>query len=710
MFFSNKNELRTILDSEITSSRIVEIIKDRFSVKLPNKGHLCGQSVSSAIFELLLMDIEPVYNDIDIFYIVSSQTFQNSISFSKIRENEEKMESNQSVFYDLKNMVDHYDQKNFVFNEYSYKVESSIKQGPLNKTYISYLSNSIFTGRYIKYLTNRIIENFDINATQVGISLETMKIAYTEEFLEFLLTKQLRIVRFNTPNHSLIRLAKKSEELKGTYVDFEEAKMLTMVYTHSFKNILEAQQVFKLMGPIVDKDISNKILSSPLNNEQLGNVPLLFGEKHLNDFLKYFMDDSLKLIKPSEIHKSNVNYKYYSGDIIVGKNMNIYNQSQCCVDKDRHIFTNKKSYDLRIVLSKQPEIYFSKILKFFENNEIKSANFKKIQNSMENLFFNIGRESSIKSMESIKSIDKLNESISFSNNAYVDLLSAVTSIPKIYMSLKKTNKKTKKIFVNLNNSNAFTQQCTKTSELMLFTDINEVKENNIQYIKKNTLSLFKKHAYGKYGDILSLSEVVTFTKNIQAAEKEFGLFIHGVLETNTLDKYIILNRDLFFEFLKKEQVRFREPLKENKISLSIENISIEELITAESLFLEGEQMRHCVGGYSDFVSNEKSYIFKVFSKEKGLRCTIEIKRDSEDKFSLFQVRGKFNKTVDFKLVKPVLDILNKKFEYILPMNSFVKSNFLNIEECDLKYFKKNNSDPKNTNIPIIDIDNGDIPF
>jgi len=709
MLVSNKNDIKTILDSEITSRKILAIIKRQFNVNLPERGHLAGQAVSSAILEILFSDIKPIYNDIDIFYVINSESFRNSENFSELRNRQEKLENDQSVFSNISIQEDLYTQKNYVFSEISYQVKASIKQGPLNKTYISYFDNKFFIGNYAKYLTRRIIENFDINATQVGISLETMKISYTEEFIDFLLTKQLRIVRFNTPNHSLIRLAKKSEELSGTYVDFEEAKMLVFAYTHSFQNIMEVKQAFDLMTPLVDKKVYFEIQRSSLNEDRLGNIPLLFGEKYLKDYEKYFKNNLLQ----GGNNNSTVNYNYYSKDMFVGHNMNIYSKDHI-FDKEKCLITNKHSSQLRVVLSNTPEIYFNKMLTFFRENGFKNKNFQKVESSMENLFFNTNRSVARKAIENVDSITKMRNDISFSNDSEIDLSTSLISIPKIYMSLKKTKKKSKKIFMNKSVLDNISKSCINNAELGLFTYAHELTENNIQYTQKHTMSILKKHNLSKYISILSLEEGAVFAKNLKIAKKRFGNFLFGVLETNNVDKHIILDIELFLSFLCEEKISFQKKLKENSFDFSNNDIEINEIISGETLFIEGEEMKHCVAGYSNNIKNGYSNIFKVYSKQKNLRCTIELCKRKSGKFYLAQIRGKFNRRVDFKSAKYALDILNMEYKTLFPLSRQSLICFDNVFSEEMKYFEKPNKNNcyNQNNLALIDneFEEDNIPF
>ena len=70
-----------------------------------------------------------------------------------------------------------------------------------------------------------ILRGFDFNCCQVGRDLNNNKLYYTEEFVEFLNTKQLEITAVYTPAHTAIRLFKKMKELQ-CYCNIEKCMEL----------------------------------------------------------------------------------------------------------------------------------------------------------------------------------------------------------------------------------------------------------------------------------------------------------------------------------------------------------------------------------------------------------------------------------------------------------------------------------------------------
>ena len=72
------------------------------------------------------------------------------------------------------------------------------------------------------------VDNFDINAIQIGVCLKTKKIYMTKEFKQFLKTKQVEIIKYSNPLSTTVRFLEKSQFYKGSYfnVDYE----LSLIY------------------------------------------------------------------------------------------------------------------------------------------------------------------------------------------------------------------------------------------------------------------------------------------------------------------------------------------------------------------------------------------------------------------------------------------------------------------------------------------------
>lgn len=220
-------------NTDILALQVIERLKKM--VNLPHHGVLGGGAVLSAIAEELKLEwINPVYNDIDIFYD------------TKLFMNEEELKNSNSSFYfkssyeenmvpkfkhirvsTVKNWDSSVDYDNYgnikISNGYTYEILSSRRYGMINVINV----HSAQSGQ--KFI-NELINSFDINSIQVAIDLKTKELCATSAFWKFLKTRQLEIEMFNTPNQSLIRLLKKRDEYgNGVYCNLEMNAQLVCI-------------------------------------------------------------------------------------------------------------------------------------------------------------------------------------------------------------------------------------------------------------------------------------------------------------------------------------------------------------------------------------------------------------------------------------------------------------------------------------------------
>lgn len=188
------------MDVEVLARKAIDKIKTDWG--LPQSGFLAGGSLANIVWEFVSGN-KAVINDIDIFVldsVVDKIDQENSI-FS--------VQSKESVIseHEYSGRLNH----NVVTN-YFYSIIESKREGLLNT--ILFVSN--------KDNPKYIIETFDINATQIGYSIENDEVFFTDDFVEFLETGKLKISNISTPSHTALRLMKKRDELGS---DFDELEM-----------------------------------------------------------------------------------------------------------------------------------------------------------------------------------------------------------------------------------------------------------------------------------------------------------------------------------------------------------------------------------------------------------------------------------------------------------------------------------------------------
>lgn len=203
---------------------IIEYLKSNYS--MPEKGIVAGQAVASLIYKELGLDLPLFINDVDVF------TFEGEHTFSRLHTKSDDTSvksvgqgSCHGVIYETK-IKRGYKVLNSSYSEDDHYV---------NLIQIQYLVN----GESAEVdddvcIPSLIINSFDLNCCSVGFDLDTSKFYYTGAFIEFCRTKQLRVNSCHTPYHTMLRLMKKSDELKNVYCDIDgELNLLIASIAHS---------------------------------------------------------------------------------------------------------------------------------------------------------------------------------------------------------------------------------------------------------------------------------------------------------------------------------------------------------------------------------------------------------------------------------------------------------------------------------------------
>jgi len=292
------------MNIETLGSEAIKLIKSKWN--LPSSGFVAGGSIANIIWERVSGN-KAIINDIDIFIL--KELIDSTPT------------SNDYVYKDMEWMKLFNHQKDVIFYEnydglsiYSYKtknyylIDSTENIGDIN--IINYKSNS---NDY-----QVILDSFDINCVQVGYSIEEDKLYWTEDFIDFLKTGELKITNLQTPSHTAIRIVKKSVELNAKLDDIELSICATSIYKNN--------------SDIVKRFFSDKYLESYKKNHQI-----------LNRFFKVSKNEQVqKLIKDKKgidlnIYQLTVDEtppidyrRVYNGDDLlffvrqVDKNPNLY--------------------------------------------------------------------------------------------------------------------------------------------------------------------------------------------------------------------------------------------------------------------------------------------------------------------------------------------------------------------------------------------------
>lgn len=186
------------------------INKLKKTYSLPNKGILGGGALANTMWELISGN-KAIINDIDIFIYTPNVKI---------------------------NIISNFNVMLYYSDEYSQLTSKIIKDDKYSIIAVS--NDGIFN--YINYNSVsddpiNIINSFDINATQVAYDLENDKLYFTEDFKDFLINHQLKVVNGHTPQHTIIRMVKKADELGIGISDLELEILYLLIRNKTEDNI-----------------------------------------------------------------------------------------------------------------------------------------------------------------------------------------------------------------------------------------------------------------------------------------------------------------------------------------------------------------------------------------------------------------------------------------------------------------------------------------
>lgn len=206
--------IKDFLESKETYKKVLEILSHHFDGSLSYAtsnvvtsenetieidGFIAGGSVSNILY-YLLYGVKPVVNDIDIFFHKKTR----KPIFTK-KNSETKLEKITSNVVD----VGWYGSNR---SENSFKIYGHKREGILN-----YVHTCIFSEdkSYTVFL-----DNFDLNCCKSGLDIKNEKIVYTEDFVEFLKSRQIEISKVINPIQTTIRIKNKVKDL-DCYCDID---------------------------------------------------------------------------------------------------------------------------------------------------------------------------------------------------------------------------------------------------------------------------------------------------------------------------------------------------------------------------------------------------------------------------------------------------------------------------------------------------------
>lgn len=208
-----------------------------------------GGAVASAVFELLELNLPTAYHDLDVW------KFDNNWTDEIITRKD---------FGFL--CTEDYDDFSLACNGYT--IHSATREERINDIVVSCDSLEV------------LLQGFDINSIRVGINGDGL--VCTDDFIEFLITKTMKVVEYCTPTNSFIRILKK-HKLDGFKIDpvniehlakvissehymIDNSKDLTANYGTLFGE-RKAQLLQRLISEHELIDLGLKLTSSTLNKQ-----------------------------------------------------------------------------------------------------------------------------------------------------------------------------------------------------------------------------------------------------------------------------------------------------------------------------------------------------------------------------------------------------------------------------------------------------------
>lgn len=305
------------MNIELLGRRAISILKSRY--ELPTSGLLAGGSLGNIIWELVSGN-KAIINDIDIFVLNDIITYEDIGKKSLFEYKEEET-----------NYHEEYSGMSWSSKTKDYYRIVEARKDDINNI-IDYISST--DDPFI------VINSFDINCTRVGYSLENDKFYWTDDFVQFLKTGELRVSNLKTPAHTALRIIKKAEELNAKLDDFE-LKLIQHVILYGFSDILRHRFKDRYF------DIFN------LYKDRLDDFFEIEEDVEIENYIKIQFNDDSKIwrlkVKLEKNDKNDIELLVENNLIFNDNNLNSINKVDEFLFYMRKIYNNEK---IKVIWSK----------------------------------------------------------------------------------------------------------------------------------------------------------------------------------------------------------------------------------------------------------------------------------------------------------------------------------------------------------------------
>jgi len=418
-----KNKNKNQNKNKILTARVLKRLNS--IQQLPKEGIVAGQSVCSAIVEELnITGINPVYNDIDIF-----RPAQDKIS--------KRLAVITSTHQDYELEMDNYGRINEVARQISkYRIVDTNRNGMLNNVFYQNTAiNEIITHPGFKI--EKIIKSFDMNATQVGIDLKTGILFGTDNFWNFIESKQLEIVNLHTPHHTMVRYFNKVRDL-GCYTNL----MYNITLGHI--GILISNDTYQ-----APNRFGGQLLPKAISNTELQKYFKIIANKHeLNHYQTYSLEIKEFLVNnqgKKEIFTPEDFYKIYNKLSITLEDIKSKYNIKSIIPIIRLAFfgsngakrllininKNYKNEQISSIINCNPDFVIGKKNISFKHLETINK-FLQQQRQMSNIIIKMDIEKAVQFIKNLKKLEKKYSDMVYS----ISYLNKLTDLKKIEQKLR----------------------------------------------------------------------------------------------------------------------------------------------------------------------------------------------------------------------------------------------------------------------------------
>lgn len=185
-------------------------------------GIVAGGAVNSFVMQLL-NSVHQDVNDVDVFYTYWGDRAYNPMPIRRVLSD-----------IQVDDVYGHF--RVGLVSKGAYTVARTTRKDMLNEIVTLFPSN----GNIMTDIDRgkRIIEGFDINCCQIAYDLLHHRFIWTPEYEEFIKTMQIKITALFTPWHTAIRLAKKHQDITGSYLNINDELKLASSFVDNCSNIL----------------------------------------------------------------------------------------------------------------------------------------------------------------------------------------------------------------------------------------------------------------------------------------------------------------------------------------------------------------------------------------------------------------------------------------------------------------------------------------